>query len=165
MAINKVEYDGSVLIDLTQDTVTPDTLLIGTIAHDASGQQIVGTFIPSQKVPIAYDYQPGYTSNGAWIWENSVNNHTDIYEVQENHMYTLRLGDTVGTRFRAGYAEDNPLDLTSGRIQGTQVVNQNNPKVNASVTFISAVDGYLYITKDNAGTAGLKSWLFDITAM
>jgi hypothetical protein len=30
--------------------------LIGAIAHDASGQQIVGTFIPSQKTPIAYDY-------------------------------------------------------------------------------------------------------------
>ena len=61
--------------------MTSDKLLIGTVAHDASGQQIVGTFIPSQKTPIAYDYEPGYTNSGAWIWENSVNNHTDIYEV------------------------------------------------------------------------------------
>ena len=44
MAINKVEYGGKTLIDLTQDTVTPETLVKGTTAHDKSGEQIVGTF-------------------------------------------------------------------------------------------------------------------------
>lgn len=43
MANNKVIYDGTTLIDLTSDTVTPDTLLTGATAHDASGAQITGT--------------------------------------------------------------------------------------------------------------------------
>lgn len=42
MAINKVEFGDEVLIDLTEDTVTEDTLLEGETAHDASGNQIRG---------------------------------------------------------------------------------------------------------------------------
>ena len=44
MANNKVQLaDGTVLIDLTADTVTADKLLQGYTAHDASGAQITGT--------------------------------------------------------------------------------------------------------------------------
>ena len=43
MAVNKVEYAGKVLLDLTEDTVTADKLMKGVIAHDSSGQRIVGT--------------------------------------------------------------------------------------------------------------------------
>ena len=47
MAVNKVamntENGVETLIDLTEDTVTPETLAEGTTAHDASGNVIVGT--------------------------------------------------------------------------------------------------------------------------
>lgn len=43
MATNKVEYFGKVLIDLTEDSVTPETLAEGVTAHDKSGAVIVGT--------------------------------------------------------------------------------------------------------------------------
>ena len=43
MAINKVEFGGQTLIDLTEDTVTPSTLMAGETAHDRSGAAIVGT--------------------------------------------------------------------------------------------------------------------------
>ena len=43
MAVNKVVYGTTVLVDLTKDTVTPDKLLKGATAHDASGQPITGT--------------------------------------------------------------------------------------------------------------------------
>lgn len=43
MANNKVQLsDGTVLLDLTGDTVTPETLLSGATAHNAAGEQIVG---------------------------------------------------------------------------------------------------------------------------
>jgi len=41
--VNKVVYDGKTLIDLTTDTVTPETLLSGYTAHDRSGAIITGT--------------------------------------------------------------------------------------------------------------------------
>ena len=43
MAVNKVVYGTTVLVDLTEDTVTADKLLKGATAHDASGEQITGT--------------------------------------------------------------------------------------------------------------------------
>ena len=41
--INKVVYGGTVLIDLTADTVTADKILASYTAHDKSGAVITGT--------------------------------------------------------------------------------------------------------------------------
>ena len=41
--VNKVVYGGTVLIDLTGDTVTADKVLTGYTAHDKSGATITGT--------------------------------------------------------------------------------------------------------------------------
>lgn len=41
--VNKVIYDGNVLIDLTQDTVIASKLASGYTAHDKSGAVITGT--------------------------------------------------------------------------------------------------------------------------
>lgn len=43
MANNKIIYGGEVLIDLTADTVTPETLAKNMTAHDKTGAIIVGT--------------------------------------------------------------------------------------------------------------------------
>lgn len=43
MAINKVIYRGNTLIDLTNDTVAPETLFQGATAHSKSGEIIIGT--------------------------------------------------------------------------------------------------------------------------
>ena len=42
MGISKVDFAGNTLVDLTADTVTPESLLEGFTAHDASGEAIVG---------------------------------------------------------------------------------------------------------------------------
>lgn len=43
MANNKVEAFGQTLIDLTEDNVTPETLVKGVTAHNAAGDKITGT--------------------------------------------------------------------------------------------------------------------------
>ena len=43
MAVNKVEYCGKVLLDLTEDNVTPETLVKGVTAHGKNGEKLVGT--------------------------------------------------------------------------------------------------------------------------
>jgi len=43
MGNSKIILGNETLIDLTSDTVTPDTLLAGTTAHDRSGNQVTGT--------------------------------------------------------------------------------------------------------------------------
>lgn len=41
--INKVQYGDTVLMDLTNDTVTSDHMLAGTTAHLSSGASATGT--------------------------------------------------------------------------------------------------------------------------
>ncbi len=51
MAINKVVYGSTTLLDLTSDTVTASHLETGYTAHDASGEIIIGTLNPSGGTP------------------------------------------------------------------------------------------------------------------
>lgn len=48
MAVNKVEINGEVKLDLTQDTVTAAKLAQGETAHDASGELIIGSMTAPQ---------------------------------------------------------------------------------------------------------------------
>ena len=43
MAINKVEYGGNTLIDLTSDTVESSVLPLGRTAHKKDGTLVTGT--------------------------------------------------------------------------------------------------------------------------
>lgn len=58
MANNKVQLsDGTVLLDLTGDTVTPETLLSGVTAHNAAGERIRGAV-----APVRYDVAQNLTN-------------------------------------------------------------------------------------------------------
>lgn len=46
MGKSKIVFAGETLIDLTADTVTPETLLKGATAHNAAGELITGTYEP-----------------------------------------------------------------------------------------------------------------------
>ena len=41
--VNKFIIDGQVRLDLSEDTITPETLASGITAHDAEGKAITGT--------------------------------------------------------------------------------------------------------------------------
>jgi hypothetical protein len=43
MAFNKVTYKGNTIMDISDSTVTPETLIEGAIAYGANGEKIVGT--------------------------------------------------------------------------------------------------------------------------
>lgn len=55
MAVNKVVINDEIKIDLTSDTVSPDTLSKGITAHDKSGAVIVGTM------------EGGSVPSGQWV--------------------------------------------------------------------------------------------------
>ena len=46
MGRSKIVYAGDTLLDLTEDTVTPETLLKGATAHNAAGELITGVYEP-----------------------------------------------------------------------------------------------------------------------
>lgn len=44
MAINKVEFYGETLMDISDTTVTSESIQLGKVAYDAQGNKIVGEF-------------------------------------------------------------------------------------------------------------------------
>lgn len=77
MANNKVQLaDGTTLIDLTSDTVTPQTMLAGTTAHDASGELITGV------VNLAYAGDSNPRANNINSSPGSSNNYS-----REDHVH------------------------------------------------------------------------------
>lgn len=62
--INKVVLGSDTVLDLTSDTVSPETLLVGTTAHNAKGEIITGTLVPctvySAENPEAFGDDYGY---------------------------------------------------------------------------------------------------------
>lgn len=50
MAVNKVDVNGSTVLDLTNDSVTPETLTLGATAHNAAGERITGTYEAPEEI-------------------------------------------------------------------------------------------------------------------
>lgn len=77
--VNKVVVNGKVVVDLTSDTIDPDKVLSGYVAHDASGKKIIGrmeleersvndlVILDSEKIEIL----PGYYPDKITIWLNA----------------------------------------------------------------------------------------------
>lgn len=61
MAVNRVDINGATVIDLTGDSVTPETLLQGATAHDASGAAITGTMVRGTELKIIVTVTSGAT--------------------------------------------------------------------------------------------------------
>lgn len=55
MAINKVIYNGNILIDLTADTIIADKLLNGYNGHGRNGELIMGTMQNNGSVAATID--------------------------------------------------------------------------------------------------------------
>ena len=160
---NKVQAaDGTVWIDLTSDTVEANKLLAGYTAHGADGAAVTGTH-HCYIEPIVYDYLPGYVSGSQFVYQNSTNNHSDIYEVEVGETYVVVYGATRGTRFRSVTLDVNPAG-TGRTHSGTQITNETNPIAYKAALF-TADRPYYVITKDNASVAGLHTTLIKVTGV
>lgn len=70
MAVNKVIYGGSTLIDLSGDTVSADKLLAGYTAHAADGERIIGTMqaaVDTRSCFMASDGSRMMDANGGYL--------------------------------------------------------------------------------------------------
>ena len=163
MANNKIIFNSQVLLDLTEDTITPDVLKHDITAHDKSGTLITGESWAFPLDPLYYDYNIGYVAAGSWVYENPTKTYTDIYEAKAGCNYHISLGGNVGSRFRAMFTTVDITKETSGKIAGTQIINQNNPVAYASANFTCTEDGYILVAKDNIGKSGIKSYVINRT--
>lgn len=103
---NKVVYGTTVLVDLTADTVTKDTLKKGATAHDASGEPITGTLtIPDQQARTVDLNMPSgnqtiIPDNGKVLSKVTVTKPTTM--IPENIKKDVNIGGVVGTLENSG---------------------------------------------------------------
>lgn len=119
---------------------------------------------PGQLFPHAYDLSTGYVMNGAWIPGGDTVNYSDVYEIRAGEVYIIIFGSTVGTRFRCMFSEAD-TSIAEEKVQGKSVANISNPVPYAHTIFKPPSDGFITITKDNAGTANLKTYVFGILSL
>ena len=111
--------------------------------------------------PHFFDLSGGYVQNGVWTIGSDTVCYSDVYQVTASQKYFISLGSMVGTRFRAMFsAQDTSIAVE--RVAGKTVINVSNPIPYAYVIFTPESDGFITISKDNAGTANLKTYIFHL---
>ena len=114
---------------------------------------------PGLVLPYAFDLDTGYVMYGEWKIGGGTVNYSDVYAVSANRTYLLALGNTVGTRFRSLFTEGDTTTATAD-MPGITLTNISGPQPYAEKTYTPETDGFITVTKDNAGQAGLKTYLF-----
>ena len=128
MAISKVVYGGSTLVDLTSDTVTPETLLEGVTAHDKSGALIVGTMVqytPLDAYPVGSVYISEEPVSPAVLFGGTWTQISDRFLLAAGPTYTA--GSTGGSATHTHAKNETGQSLSNVKnVSGSYVVSTGN---------------------------------------
>lgn len=148
MAVNRVDYGTQTLIDLTSDTVTPETLVAGATAHDKAGNAITGT------APAVQTYTGTFTTDS--------NGEADVNVGFKPDFVTILI---EGTRNISGFEQlwrsNICIDLyhiNDGELQSTVVCKPDDSGMLETETYPTQNGFYTYIA--NASW----SWKYSVAA-
>ena len=134
--INKVDYGGNTLIDLTGDTVTPADLTAGVTAHDRSGAPITGTRADiGDPVAIAHGGTGATTAAGALAGLGAAAQ-SDIAIIINGNQTTHTGGVAVGQYVIV--RNSTISGITDGLYKATQAIPANTAITSA---YLASVDG------------------------
>ena len=155
------------ILDIHNATVVQKTITENGISRaeddGADGYSVVTADVhPGLLTPYFFDMDTGYVQMGEWFIGSSTVCYTDVYAVEADKVYLILLGGTVGTRFRAMFSVEDTT-TAADTVTGTSIVNLNNPPAYSYRVYTAPSDGYITITKDNAGRANLKTFIFGIS--
>ena len=166
MANNKVQLsDGTTLMDLTQDTVTPQTLLSGATAHNAAGEQIVGEAtsggMTQEEADARYLQLSGGTMTGALhVKDGDSNDEPATVKQLSNFVSKFVPVMTNLVLLVSGWTSSNDLymqtvtfepisgDSTSQAVFVSPSPSYISPWVDSNIRCVGAVDGGLVFACD-----------------
>lgn len=158
MAVSKVELaGGEVLIDLTEDTVTPETLAEGVTAHNAAGEPITGTMSGGggSNLPAGYRQVDYIELNGKQLVD------TGIIGNQDTRIRTsFTWGSSTQNHVYGCASSGNTASITSytngswrfGAKSATKTVAKNNTTLPYST----------YVDKTTIGVTGSITAISDV---
>lgn len=109
MAVNKVVYSGTTLIDITDSTVTPETLVSGATAYDASGAKIAGTA----------DYEPKILKFTRPLIPSSFTAYGDYFRM------ALFSGQETNAKFDLQFEIDQLVQLQNDGVTAIVAINED----------------------------------------
>ena len=182
MAVNKVEYYGKVLLDLTEDTVAEDTLHKGVIAHDKSGAKITGTFSIDGEIETQEDLilaiktaLQGKASGGGGTSTPTQEKTIDItengtYEVTPDSGYALSKvtakvnvassgGGGGDPTLPEGYVRCGYIRFVGEQIVDTGIVPTQDTKIRVVFVRNDSASMYMYGVVNSGNTASVTAYL------
>ena len=148
------------------DSIEQAKIIASNIKYGITILGVTGKLDASALIPYRYDYNCGYIDKGVWKYENPTQTYIDIYEVISSHNYFFTYGVNVGSRYRVMFTTVDVTTKTSN-VTGTQILDwgRTAPSGLEQFTYTAPNNGYILIGKDNIGKTGIKTYLYDTTAI
>lgn len=173
MSINKVQFDGNTLIDLSSDTVEASKLLRGYTAHNSSGDIITGSYDPPTtdtsrvwKFTQATDSSEGATipilNSDSWLAAHKsdtslVMNICSLSTITETAKYVYMWTQTNYEIFTSSSSKYGRM-ITSQQSASTITQNGFSQPISSATSqgfIIDGSTGALSLVTKNAGAANL----------
>lgn len=107
------------------------------------------------------DYSPGHVANGTWYnTSTSASCFNDIYQVEANKFYVIKLGSTVSNRFRVMFTTEDVTQATSD-IVGVNIFMSDSPTAGMLTSYRTLENGYIIIQKTNNSTTGIETFVYE----
>lgn len=165
MGVNVVNYNGNELINLSGDTVTPETLAKGTTAHNAAGDPIVGEFETEvtiiQNVPSvtgSYTYNGNVQSPTLVNYDSSLMTMSGGVSGVNAGAYTIIFTPNAGCYWTDGSTDSKSITWTIAKAAGslsisptTMTLDSSTPSSTIEVT--RAGDGVITATSSDTSIA------------
>lgn len=127
MGVSKVDFAGNTLVDLTGDSVTPDTLLEGATAHNAAGDQIAGAMKKGTELKIIVTVTSGATvtaTKGSKVVSGTAINGTCTLTVPEPGTWSVKATLDGLTSYAKSISITGIYDVTLSFVSST--LNNND---------------------------------------